>query len=157
MYGVDTLEHDERYARSAEFIDVLRGAWDAPRFSYEGRFYRADELELEPRPSGPLTVFQGGQSNDAIAMAAARSDWMFLNGGTPERIESVIGRVRDACLATGRTVRFAPLRPPRWSGARTPRRGRRSTPASRPSTGAWRNAGAPPPVGPRACGPPTRT
>ncbi len=107
MYGIDTLGHGERYARSAEFIDVLRGAWEAPRFSYEGRFYRADELELEPRPSAPLTVFQGGQSNDAIAMAAARSDWMFLNGGTPERIESVIGRVRDACLATGRTVRFA--------------------------------------------------
>ena len=107
MYGIDTLEHGERYARSAEFIDVLRGAWDAPRFSYEGRFYRADELELEPRPSGPLTVFQGGQSDDAVAMAAAHSDWMFLNGGTLERIEGVIGRVRKACRATGRSVRFA--------------------------------------------------
>ena len=107
MYGIDTLEHDERYARSAEFIDVLRGAWDAPRFSYAGRFYRADALELEPRPATPLTVFQGGQSDDAIALAAARSDWMFLNGGTLERIGSVIERVRKACLATGRTVRFA--------------------------------------------------
>lgn len=107
MYGIDTLEHDARYARSAEFIDVLRGAWDAPRFSYAGRFYRADDLELEPRPSTPLTVFQGGQSDDAIAMAAARSDWMFLNGGDLERIESIIERVRKACLATGRTVRFA--------------------------------------------------
>ena len=107
MYGIDTLEHDERYARSAEFIDVLRGAWDTSPFSYEGRFYRTDGLELEPRPSTPLTVFQGGQSDDAIAMAAARSDWMFLNGGSLERVEGIIDRVRKACRATGRTVRFA--------------------------------------------------
>lgn len=107
MYGIDTLEHDERYARSAEFIDVLRGAWSESPFSYEGRFYRADGLELEPRPSTPLTVFQGGQSDDAIAMAAERSDWMFLNGGSLERVEGIVGRVRKACRATGRTVRFA--------------------------------------------------
>ncbi|MXY52534.1 MAG: LLM class flavin-dependent oxidoreductase [Gammaproteobacteria bacterium] len=107
MYGIDTLEHDQRYARSSEFIDVLRGAWDSPLFSYEGNFYRAEELRLEPRPSAPLTVFQGGQSDDAIAMAAARSDWMFLNGGSLTRIESIISRVRKACLDTGRTVRFA--------------------------------------------------
>ena len=107
MYGIDTLEHDERYARSAEFIDVLRGAWNTSPFSYEGRFYRANDLELEPRPSTPLTVFQGGQSDDAVAMAAARSDWMFLNGGSLERIEGIIERVRTACRATGRTVRFA--------------------------------------------------
>ena len=107
MYGVDTLEHDERYARSAEFIDVLRGAWSESPFSYDGRFYRADGLELEPRPSTPLTVFQGGQSDDAIAMAAERSDWMFLNGGSIERVGGIIDRVRKACRATGRSVRFA--------------------------------------------------
>ena len=107
MYGIDTLDHRERYARSAEFIDVLRGAWNSSPFSYEGRFYRANDLQMEPRPTTPLTIFQGGQSDDAIGMAAARSDWMFLNGGSPERIESVIQRVRKACRSTGRTVRFA--------------------------------------------------
>ena len=107
MYGIDWLEHTERYARSAEFIDVLRGAWASPRFSYEGRFYRANDLELEPRPTAPLTVFQGGQSNDAVAMAATHSDWMFLNGGSLERIEDIIGRVRTAGRSTGRRVRFA--------------------------------------------------
>ena len=107
MYGIDFLEHGERYARSAEFIDVLRGAWASPEFSYEGRYYRTRDLELEPRPRAPLTVFQGGQSDDAIAMAATHSDWMFLNGGSLERIEDIIGRVRRASRATGRKVRFA--------------------------------------------------
>ena len=107
MYGIDTLDHDQRYARSAEFIDVLRGAWSSPRFTYAGRFYRTNDLRLEPRPSTPLTVFQGGQSAAAVAMAATRSDWMFLNGGSLERIEEIVGRVRKACRASGRRVRFA--------------------------------------------------
>ena len=107
MYGIDTLTHDQRYARSAEFIEVLRGAWNTSPFDYAGHFYRTDELLLEPRPSAPLTVFQGGQSDDAVAMAAAHSDWMFLNGGSLERIGGIIDRVRKACEATGRTVRFA--------------------------------------------------
>ena len=107
MYGIDKLDHDARYTRSKEFIEVLRAAWDSESFSYEGRFYRADELVLEPRPSRPLTVFQGGQSEAAIGMAAQCSDWMFLNGGTLERIEAVIGKARKACEQTGRTVRFA--------------------------------------------------
>ena len=107
MYGIDKLDHDARYTRSKEFIEVLRAAWGSEKFSYEGHFYRADELVLEPRPSHPLTVFQGGQSEAAIGMAAQCSDWMFLNGGTLERIEAVIGKVRKACEQTGRTVRFA--------------------------------------------------
>ena len=107
MYGIDWLEHDVRYERSREFIEVLRGAWSHPSFSYDGSFYQADGLVLEPRPSNPLTVYQGGQSNAAIEMAAHHSDWMFLNGGSLQRIGDIIGRVRGACESTGRRVRFA--------------------------------------------------
>ena len=111
MYGVDTLEHDARYQRAGEFIEVVRGAWDSARanepFDYQGRYYHADGLCLEPRPTGPLTVYQGGQSDAAIGMAASHSDWMYLNGGPPEKIAGIIERVRSACADTGRTVRFA--------------------------------------------------
>jgi FMNH2-dependent dimethyl sulfone monooxygenase len=81
MYGVDALEHDARYARAGEFIDVLRGAWTQPEYTHAGTFYQCDALRLEPRPTVPLVVYQGGQSDAAIAMAARHSDWMFLNGG----------------------------------------------------------------------------
>ncbi len=111
MYGVDALEHDQRYARTAEFIDILRGAWESARrgqpFTCRGRWFSADALQLEPRPVADLTVFQGGQSAAAIELAASRSDWMFLNGGSLERIGGIIERVRAACAATGRRVRFA--------------------------------------------------
>src|ERR1700722_6467306 len=44
MYGAGLLPHDERYARSREFIEVLRGAWQQEEFSYEGRYYNVRGL-----------------------------------------------------------------------------------------------------------------
>jgi alkanesulfonate monooxygenase SsuD/methylene tetrahydromethanopterin reductase-like flavin-dependent oxidoreductase (luciferase family) len=62
---------------------------------------------VEPRPSAPLKVWQGGQSPAAIEMAARNSDWMFLNGGPPEKIGGIIEKVRVRAAAVGRQVRFA--------------------------------------------------
>ncbi len=107
MYGIDALDHDTRYARSAEFIEVLRGAWEQSPFDYRGRFYETHGLQLEPRPQQPLQVFQGGQSDAALAMAGRHSDWMFLNGGPPEKIDGIVRRARAAAAAHGRELRFA--------------------------------------------------
>ena len=108
MYGAQLFEHDERYARSKEFIEIVRGAWAGNELTYEGRFYHVRGLRLEPRPIAPtLEVWQGGQSSAAIEMAASHSDWMFLNGGPPEKIERIVKEVRRCASAAGRTVRFA--------------------------------------------------
>ncbi len=107
MYGIDPLQHDERYVRSSEFIDVLKGAWQQSPFSYVGKYYAVDGLIMEPRPTRDLEIFQGGQSDAAIDMACRQSDWMFLNGGSLEKITAIIDRVRTAGRAVGRCPRFA--------------------------------------------------
>ncbi len=107
MYGASLLEHDERYARSTEFIEILRGAWAQEEFTYSGRFYQVHGLRLEPRPvTRQLEVFQGGQSPAAMTMAAQHADWMFLNGGPPAKIRRIIETVRQHTATTGRQVRF---------------------------------------------------
>lgn len=108
QYGVDWLAHDERYRRSREFLEVVQGGWANEQFTYAGHFYRAEALQLEPRPvQDRLEVWQGGQSAAAMEMAAEHSDWMFLNGGRPEKIAGLIAQVRERCAVTGRRVRFA--------------------------------------------------
>lgn len=107
MYGVPPLSHDERYDRTAEFAQILRQAWQHEEVTFSGRYFQVAGLRLEPRPTGPLTVFQGGQSDAALALAARHSDWMFLNGGAPERIADIISRARAAAATEGRTLRFA--------------------------------------------------
>jgi dimethylsulfone monooxygenase len=108
MFGAGLLPHDERYVRSREFIEVLRGAWENDEFSYDGRYYNMRGLRLEPRPLSPhLEVWQGGQSSAAMEMAVDHSDWMFMNGGPPKKISGIIQEVRRRAERTGRKIRFA--------------------------------------------------
>src|SRR5215218_2460480 len=64
-YGVQFDEHDDRYARTSEWLDVLDGAWKQNGFSYGGQYYRAEETVLAPkplaRPGRPRpTLYAGG-------------------------------------------------------------------------------------------------
>lgn len=101
-FGQPWLEHDERYARSAEFIEVLKALWTEDRATYDGRFYTIgkgiDGFEgapLEPKPvQDPYPqVFQGGNSQAAREMAAKHADVLFINGGSLQEIRAVIDDV----------------------------------------------------------------
>lgn len=92
-FGEPWLAHDERYDRSEEFIQVLKGLWTEGTFSFDGRFYQIDEAPLEPKPVTPPAIFQGGNSPRALKMAARVSDWLFLNGGTLEKLQGQIEQV----------------------------------------------------------------
>src|SRR6195952_572329 len=45
-YGVRFDEHDDRYARTAEWLTVLDGAWTQPTFTHAGPPYQVDETIL---------------------------------------------------------------------------------------------------------------
>jgi hypothetical protein len=129
MYGVDPLPHDERYVRATEFIEVLRGAWTHEAFDYRGRYFNATALQLEPRPTAPLVVYQGGQSNAAIAMAACAT----LRGRRAAQFDSRCTRSR-------------------YAGRATPRRGPRSTAGSLPSMRGSSNGASGRRPAPKGCG-----
>ena len=40
MLGAPALAHDDRYARAAEYIDILRGLWTRNEFSFDGEYYQ---------------------------------------------------------------------------------------------------------------------
>ncbi len=49
MYGVNFEKHDDRYARTSEWLDVLNGVWREPSFSYFGKHYSVENTTvLEP-------------------------------------------------------------------------------------------------------------
>ena len=49
-YGIPFDEHDDRYARTSEWLDVLSSAWSAQHNSFQGRFYSVDDNILSPKP-----------------------------------------------------------------------------------------------------------
>ena len=102
------LDHDERYRRSEEFIQVLKGLWTQNPYRFGGDFYRINDGWLKPQPiSNPHPeIFQGGNSKAARRMAAHHSDWYFLNGNSVEGVREQIEEVRALAAKAGRTVKF---------------------------------------------------
>src|ERR1039458_8401492 len=42
-YGVEFEQHDDRYARTGEWLTVVDGVWNQDHFSYTGKYYRVDD------------------------------------------------------------------------------------------------------------------
>jgi FMNH2-dependent dimethyl sulfone monooxygenase len=107
QYGVAFDEHDARYARTAEWLDVVSGMWREPRFSFGGRFYDVHDAVCEPKPvrrPGP-TLYAGGESPAAKDLIARACDAYVMHGDPPERIAAKVADMRGRREALG----LAPL------------------------------------------------
>ena len=51
--------HDERYARTGEFLAIVRGAWSGQLFDFSGRYYQVEAATVM-QPPDPLPGIRGG-------------------------------------------------------------------------------------------------
>lgn len=98
-------DKDERYARTSEFLDIVRSEWssDAP-FDYSGKFYQVEKgfSQVKPyRPEG-IPIFVGGGSDAAIEVAGKHADTFALWGESYAQVRDVTSRVRAAAAKNGR-------------------------------------------------------
>lgn len=110
-FGAAFDEHDDRYARTTEWLDVLDGAWRESRFSHHGRFYDHDDIIVEPkpvsRPGRPRpTIYAGGESEAAKTMIAQQCDAYVMHGDPPERIAPKIADMRRRRERASETLGF---------------------------------------------------
>jgi FMNH2-dependent dimethyl sulfone monooxygenase len=87
-YGVGFEQHDNRYARTSEWLDVVETLWERDHFNYEGQFYRVEDAVLQPKPlTKPRpTIYAGGESEAAKDLIARKCDAYVMHGDPPERI-----------------------------------------------------------------------
>jgi len=101
-YGLDEhADHDTRYAKAQEFIEVARGLWDSyeddafPRdresgrffdpakqhpLNHEGRFFRvAGPLNIQRSPQGHPVIFQAGDSDQGRDLGARYGEGIFTH------------------------------------------------------------------------------
>jgi FMNH2-dependent dimethyl sulfone monooxygenase len=102
-YGVQFDEHDDRYARTAEWLTVVDGVWRDAVFSFRGRYFEVDETIAEPkplrRPRPP--IYAGGESEAAKSLIAKMCDAYVMHGDPPERIASRVADMRRRREAAG--------------------------------------------------------
>ena len=105
----------ERYARTSEYLDIVRREWTATEpFDHDGRFYRVRGgfSVVKPVRAAGIPVYFGGSSADAIAVAGKQADIYALWGETLEQVREAIATVRHAAASHGRSPRFSlSLRP----------------------------------------------
>jgi dimethylsulfone monooxygenase len=92
QYGVHFEQHEDRYARTAEWLEVVNGVWTQPRFSFSGKHYRVENTALEPKPvSKPRPVlYAGGESDAAKDLIARACDAYVMHGDPPANVRPKI-------------------------------------------------------------------
>jgi FMNH2-dependent dimethyl sulfone monooxygenase len=93
-YGVGFEQHDDRYARTAEWLTVLNGVWQEDGFSFDGKYYHVANNTLQPKPiSRPRpALYAGGESETAKDLISSTCDGYVMHGDEPATIGK---RIRD--------------------------------------------------------------
>jgi alkanesulfonate monooxygenase len=102
----DFADHDTRYERTAEFIEIVRGAWSGTPFDHEGAHYRVEGATVATAPDPQPPIFFGGSSDAGKRVAAHHADTWLMWGEPPEAATRQIREVRDLAAAAGRTISF---------------------------------------------------
>ncbi|WP_345938751.1 LLM class flavin-dependent oxidoreductase [Novosphingobium nitrogenifigens] len=108
----DYLDHDARYERTGEFIDILKRVWtsDTP-FSHEGKYYRFEDNVSNVRPlqKPHIPVFFSGSSDAAVEVGARTADtymlWAESLAGTREQLDRI--RAAEARFERANPLRFS--------------------------------------------------
>jgi FMNH2-dependent dimethyl sulfone monooxygenase len=87
-YGVHFEQHDDRYARSKEWLEVLDNVWKKDHYSFEGKYYKVNDNVLQPKPvtSPRPPIYAGGESEAAKDLISSTCDGYVMHGDTPELI-----------------------------------------------------------------------
>jgi dimethylsulfone monooxygenase len=102
------LPHAERYARAAEYLDVIRGFWAEPVLNHRGRYFTIQAGLLEPKPQPLPPVIIAGESELAIDLAARAGDYLFINGGDVDQVAKLAHKAKSrAADRHGRALKVA--------------------------------------------------
>jgi FMNH2-dependent dimethyl sulfone monooxygenase len=95
-YGVSFEQHDRRYDRTSEWLDVVDMLWTRDGGDYQGDFYQVKNSVMRPKPiSRPRPViYAGGESEAAKDLIARKCDAYVMHGDPPSRVAEKIADMR---------------------------------------------------------------
>jgi alkanesulfonate monooxygenase len=102
----DWHDHDQRYARTDEFLAIVRGIWAGAPVDFHGDHLRVEGATVLAPPDPVPDVYFGGSSPAALPVAARQADVYLTWGEPPAQVAAKIARVRELAVAEGRTLRF---------------------------------------------------
>ncbi len=89
-YGVQFDEHDDRYARTSEWLEIVNRLWREDHFSFSGDYYTLEDAVMQPKPVKKPIIYAGGESEKAKDTIARQCDAYVMHGDAPERVKAKI-------------------------------------------------------------------
>jgi dimethylsulfone monooxygenase len=94
-YGTHFEQHDDRYARTTEWLEVVDRIWREDHFSFSGRHYTITDAVLQPKPLTRPVIYAGGESEAAKSMIARQCDAYVMHGDSPVRVAEKIADMSE--------------------------------------------------------------
>jgi alkanesulfonate monooxygenase len=104
-YG-DFLDKDARYARTDEFLHIVRALWRGETVDFTGEHLRVEGAQLARVPDPTPGIYFGGSSPAAGRVAARHVDTYLTWGEPPDAVAQKIEWVNGLAAAEGRTLRY---------------------------------------------------
>ncbi|WP_326558319.1 LLM class flavin-dependent oxidoreductase [Micromonospora sp. NBC_01796] len=104
-YG-DFLDKDARYARTDEFLHVVRALWRGETVTHDGPHVRVEQAKLGRLPDPVPPIYFGGSSKAAGPVAVAHSDVYLTWGEPPAQVAEKLAWIRGLAAEAGRELRF---------------------------------------------------
>jgi alkanesulfonate monooxygenase SsuD/methylene tetrahydromethanopterin reductase-like flavin-dependent oxidoreductase (luciferase family) len=103
-FGLPVPSARDKVDGLADALQVIRGLWQQPAFSYAGRVHTAQAAELEPKPQRPIPIWLGTFGDRALAVTGRYADgWIpSLGYAGAGQLAGMRGRVLAAAQAAGR-------------------------------------------------------
>jgi alkanesulfonate monooxygenase len=101
----DTAPKEQRYARTDEFLTVLRGAWSQAPFDFTGEHFEVQGAMVSGGIDAP-DIYFGGSSAPAGPVAADHADVYLTWGEPPAQVAEKLDWMRGLAAERGRTLRF---------------------------------------------------
>jgi FMNH2-dependent dimethyl sulfone monooxygenase len=89
-YGVQFDEHDDRYARTAEWLEIVHRLWKEDHFSIAGDYYKIEDAVMQPKPINKPVIYAGGESEKAKDTIARLCDAYVMHGDEPAKVKTKI-------------------------------------------------------------------
>jgi len=114
LFGPSALPLEESRPRYNEAIDILELAFAKEQFSYEGQYYRVQDVRVVPRPiQKPHPKFYTGGTSDITYQMAGEKGWgIFVPPLLPWKVlEGPLNIYKKACAEHGHVPDIVYIRP----------------------------------------------
>lgn len=103
-FGLGVPSPGEKVRGMAEAIQIIKGLWSEPRFTFDGDIYRTDAADVEPKPAQAIPIWLGTFGERALAVTGRLADgWIPSHGYMPlEQVPVMRERVLAAACEAGR-------------------------------------------------------